>query len=102
MSLPMPSTVLHAARPNATAHQPATISSRFLMAFPFPNVGLSSDAADVDEMPFDGGRRSHRGADQVRAPTGALPALEIAVRGGRAALAGLEPIGVHRQAHRAA
>ncbi len=34
--------------------------------------------------------------------TGALAAFEIAVAGGGAALAGLEPVGVHRQAHAAA
>ena len=46
--------------------------------------------------------RGHRGADQVGAAAVALPALEVAVAGGRAALAGLQPVGVHRQAHRAA
>jgi hypothetical protein len=37
----------------------------------------------------------------VRAPAGALTALEVAVRGRRAPLAGLEDVGVHPQAHRA-
>ena len=36
------------------------------------------------------------------APAGALSVLEVAVGGGGAALAGLEPVGVHGQAHGAA
>ena len=35
-------------------------------------------------------------------PPGALPALEVAIRGRGAALARLEPVGVHAEAHRAA
>ena len=42
------------------------------------------------------------GRDEVRAPAAALAALEVAVRGRGAALAGLEDVGVHPQAHRAA
>src|SRR6266536_464526 len=53
-------------------------------------------------MALDGGRGGHLGADEVRAPAAALAALEVAVRGRGAALAGLEDVGVHAQAHRAA
>src|SRR5688500_12260997 len=53
-------------------------------------------------MAFDGGGRGHRRAHQVRAPARALAALEVAVRGGGAALALLEAVGVHAEAHRAA
>ena len=42
------------------------------------------------------------GRDQVGAPAAPLAALEVAVRGRRAALAGGEDVGVHAQAHRAA
>src|SRR5664279_6488640 len=38
----------------------------------------------------------------MRPAAGALATLEIAVAGRRAALARLEPVGVHRQAHRTA
>src|SRR5690242_10339035 len=38
----------------------------------------------------------------MRAPAGALAALEVAVRGRRAALAGLEDVRVHPEAHGAA
>src|SRR6478735_4406773 len=58
------------------------------------------------------GRRRQRAADgggggdghghQVRAPALALPALEVAVRRGRAPLAGGELVGVHAQTHGAA
>src|SRR4029079_5252333 len=54
---------------------------------------------DVDEVALDGGRRGHLGRDQVGAPAAALPALEVAVRGGRAALARGEDVGVHSEAH---
>ena len=42
------------------------------------------------------------GRDEVGAPAAALAALEVAVRGRGAALARLEDVGVHAQAHRAA
>src|SRR5690606_41020262 len=48
-----------------------------------------------------GGRGDQRG-DQVRAAALALPALEVAVGGGGAALAGRELVGIHAEAHRAA
>src|SRR3984957_13330008 len=60
---------------------------------PFPHV---------DEMPRDrrGGRHGRR--DQVGAALVALAPLEIAVRGRGAAFAGIELVGIHREAHRAA
>src|SRR6185436_21188564 len=72
---------------------------------PFSTVNFSmglAPAPHVDEMAGDRRRGRHRRADEVRAPARALPPLEVAIRGGRAALAGLEAVGVHRQAHRAA
>src|SRR3954465_15062495 len=62
----------------------------------------SAPVADVDEVALDGGRRGHLRADEVGAPAAALASLEVAVRGRGAALAGLEDVGVHAQAHRAA
>src|SRR5689334_23603698 len=59
-------------------------------------------STNVDEVPGKCRRRRHRGADEMGAAAGALPALEIAVRRRRAALARLEAIVVHREAHRAA
>src|SRR6185503_8066185 len=44
----------------------------------------------------------HGRAHQMRARAAALAALEIAVRGGGAALAVADLVGVHREAHRAA
>ena len=52
-------------------------------------------------MPGDCGSGSHGGADQVRPASSALTALEISIRGRRAALARLQDIGVHSQAHAA-
>src|SRR4051794_41562414 len=54
------------------------------------------------QRPAHRGRRGHGDRDQVGAPALALPALEVAVGGRRAALAGLEGVGGHAQAHRAA
>src|SRR5690242_4193136 len=62
----------------------------------------SPPLADVDEMALDGGRGGHLGADEVGAPAAPLATLEVAVGGRRTALAGLEDVGVHAQAHRAA
>src|SRR5262249_9387475 len=62
----------------------------------------SAPVADVDEVALDGGRGGHLRADEVGAPAAPLAALEVAVRGRGAALAGLEDVGVHAQAHRAA
>src|SRR3954468_16901766 len=65
--------------------------------------GCSSDEfADVGQMAGHRGGHSHRGAHQVGASAAALPAFEIAVRGGSAALAGLQLVGVHGEAHGAA
>ena len=50
----------------------------------------SAPVADVDEVALDGGRGGHLRADEVGAPAAALAALEVAVRGRGAALAGLE------------
>src|SRR3954452_18782804 len=63
---------------------------------------LLAPVADVDEPALDRGRGRHLGRDEVRAPAAALAPLEVAVRGRGAALAGLEGVGVHPQAHRAA
>src|SRR5581483_10187252 len=58
--------------------------------------------ADVDEVAGDRRRRGHGRADEVRAAALALAALEVAVRGGGAALPRLQHVRVHAQAHRAA
>src|SRR5690606_17213842 len=96
MSRPMPSTVLQAAIPQRKA-----IRSRPWTIF-FMVTRSGRKSADVDEVPGDTGGGRHRGADQVRAAARALPSLEVPVRGRGAALARLEPVGVHGEAHRAA
>ncbi len=53
-------------------------------------------------MAGDGGGGGHLGADEVGAASAALAAFEVAVGGGGAALAGLEDVGVHGEAHAAA
>ena len=70
-----------------------TVAARLLLVLPL---------ADIDEVAGDGGGGGHGGRDQVRAAALALPAFEVAVAGGGAALARLELVGVHRQAHAAA
>src|SRR3954447_4660175 len=57
---------------------------------------------DVDEPPLDRGRGRHLRRHEVRAPAPPLTALEVAVRGGCAALARGQRVGVHAEAHRAA
>src|SRR3954462_1857196 len=63
---------------------------------------LLAPVADVDEVALDRRGGGHLRRDEVRAPAAALAALEVAVRRRRAALAWLENVGVHAQAHRAA
>ena len=52
-------------------------------------------------MAVYGSRCSHGGADQMGAPASALTALKVAVAGTGTALAWLQAVGVHGQAHRA-
>src|SRR5579864_9799497 len=63
---------------------------------------LGPPLPDVDEMAGDRRGRGHRRTHEVRAASGALPALEIPVGGRRAPLAGTENVRVHPEAHRAA
>src|ERR1019366_505446 len=55
-------------------------------------VRTSSPSPHVDEMPGDRRRRRHGRRDEVGAALKALAALEIAVRGGGAALARRETV----------
>src|SRR3990170_3985473 len=69
------------------------------------SVGVGSLFAplpDIHEKSRDrrGGR--HRRRDEMRAAAITLPAFEVAVRGRGAALARLELVGIHGEAHRAA
>ena len=52
-------------------------------------------------MPVQRGGGGHGGADEVGAPARALAAFKVAVAGGGAALARLQAVGVHGQAHAA-
>src|SRR5439155_25700355 len=59
----------------------------------------SVEFPNIHEMTGDGGRGSHRRADQVRPPTTALPSLEVTVAGRSAAFARSENVGIHAEAH---
>src|SRR5688500_5719465 len=63
---------------------------------------LRRPGAHVHEVAGDGRRCRHLRAHQVGAPALALPSLEVPVRCGGAALARLEDVRIHAQAHRAA
>src|ERR1700685_1279146 len=56
----------------------------------------------VDEMPGDRRGGGHGRRDQMGAALVALAAFEVAVRGRGATLAGIELVGLHGEAHRAA
>src|SRR5215469_14590320 len=66
------------------------------------SIGLCLPGADVGEVAGDGGGGGHLRADEVGASTAALASLEVAVGGRGAALAGLQDVGVHGEAHGAA
>ena len=56
---------------------------------------------DVGQVPGEGGRGGHRRGEQVGPTTTPLAPLEVAIGGGGAALARLQDVGIHPQAHRA-
>src|SRR5256712_13231879 len=60
---------------------------------------LSAQVRGEREVAGDRRGRGHGRGHQMRAPARALPALEVAVRGRRATLAGTEDVGVHAEAH---
>src|SRR5690606_40751395 len=59
-------------------------------------------SSDVCSSDLDRGRRGHGRGDEVGAAALALPPLEVAVGGRGAALARLEGVRVHAEAHGAA
>src|SRR3954451_22271448 len=63
---------------------------------------ISVPPPDVDEVALDRRGGGHLRGHEVGAPAAALAALEVAVRGRGAALARLQDVRVHAQAHRAA
>src|SRR2546421_1855007 len=65
------------------------------------SIAALAPAANVDEVALDRRRRRHLGRDEVRAAAAALAALEVSVRGRRAALARSEDVRVHAETHRA-
>src|SRR5262249_35599973 len=65
-------------------------------------LGVEGPVADVNEVAGDGGGGSHLRTHQMRAPALALTALKVAVAGAGAALARLQNVRVHAEAHRAA
>src|SRR5690606_11249627 len=97
MSLPIPATVL---QPTSATPYSSTADTAIRMRL--MRLSGSAQRAHVDEVPGERGRRRHRRTHEMGSPAGALASLEIAVRGRCAALARFEPVGVHRQAHRAA
>src|ERR1017187_5946978 len=78
------------------------VLSVFVRVHPWFALLLSFPGADVGEVAGDGGGGGHLRADEVGAASAALTAFEVAVRGARTALAGLENVGVHAEAHGAA
>src|SRR5262245_11811598 len=63
---------------------------------------MSLPLPHIHEMSRDGGGGRHRRRDEMGAALVALPALEVAVRGRGASLAGRELVGIHGEAHGAA
>src|SRR3546814_12572181 len=83
------------------AAMPVSVSN-FSMVVASSGPSLAHQFAHIGQMARDRRGGGHGGADQLGAAAGALASLEIAVRGGRAALARLPIVGVHREAPRAA
>src|SRR5581483_5326443 len=60
---------------------------------------LSLPITNIYEVTGNGGGGSHRGADEMRASSASLAALEVTVAGGGAAFPVAQAISVHRDAH---
>src|SRR3546814_5942475 len=60
-----------------------------------------SQARRIGDAAGNGARSGERGTHQMRPSAPPLPLLEIAVRCRPTAFAGLQPVGVHADAHRA-
>src|SRR5260221_13219111 len=82
-------------RINGAARASRTVKASMVL-FPCLERAYIGDAAG------DRRRDGHRWTGEMRAPARPLPADEIAVGRGDAALAGRDRVAVHRQAHRAA
>ena len=65
------------------------------------SIAHAPRSAGVAKRPSDRGGRGHGRRDEMGAAATALTALEVAVGGRGAALAGRELVGVHAEAHRA-
>src|SRR5215210_6446641 len=64
-------------------------------------LGARSQVFRQSEVTRDGGGRSDRRRNEMRATSGTLPPFEVAVRRRCAALAGTEDVRVHAETHRA-
>src|SRR4029077_17689774 len=65
-------------------------------------ASVKTPVANISKVSGDRGGGGHHGTDQVGAPAATLATLEIPIAGGSAALARLQNVGIHAQAHRAA
>ena len=59
----------------------------------------SNEFPDIHEVTMNRCSCSHGRADQMGSPARTLTAFKIAVAGGCATFAGLQPVGIHGQAH---
>src|SRR2546421_3474591 len=68
----------------------------------FLSGSVKTPVPDVGKVSGNGSRSGHHGADEMSASTAALAAFKVSVAGGSTAFAGLQDVGIHAQAHRAA
>jgi hypothetical protein len=78
------------------------LASRVLAFLRYSTESTSLPLPNIHEMAGDRRRRRHGGRDEMGAVLKTLAALEVAVRGRGAALAGQKLVRVHREAHRTA
>jgi hypothetical protein len=102
MSWPTPLTVLQPA--STKASDSAMRVAVFFMSLAPSVVGGKTvrRMCGCHKVPVHGRGGGHGGAHEVGAAARALAAFEVAVAGGGAALAGLQAVGIHGQAHGAA
>src|SRR6478752_3500558 len=99
LSSPSSSRLTRSSTALASAARAASRGSPVMTCVP---ARASAHLPHIDEMTDERSGCGHLRRDQMSAALEALTTLEIAVRGRGGALAGLELVGVHAQAHRAA
>src|SRR2546430_5462465 len=68
----------------------------------FLSGSVKTPVSDVGKVSGDGSCGGHHGTDEMGASAASLASFKVSIAGGSTAFAGLQDVGIHTQAHRAA